>query len=92
MSEHANGKKRKALHDASKRLPIAEVRHELLQLIRTQDTTILVGETGSGKSTQLPQFLLLSGMARVICCFTCPEPPRAAHMLVLCPTTWHALG
>lgn len=86
MSEHANGEKAKALHDASKRLPIAEIRHELLQLIRTHDTTILVGETGSGKSTQLPQFLLQSGIARVICCYTCQEPPLS------CSPHFHALS
>lgn len=54
-----------ALADHAGCLPIAEVRDELLRLIKMHDTTILVGETGSGKSTQLPQFILQSGMARV---------------------------
>ena len=46
-------------------LPIGEVRSELLRLIKRHDPTILVGETGSGKSTQLPQFILHSGLAKV---------------------------
>ena len=54
-----------ALADHAGCLPITEVRDELLRLIKMHDTTILVGETGSGKSTQLPQFILQSGMARV---------------------------
>ena len=54
-----------AVADHAGCLPIAEVRGELLRLIKMHDTTILVGETGSGKSTQLPQFILQSGMAKV---------------------------
>ena len=65
MPEQANGRACKAIPGSTRYLPIAEVRCELLQCIKAHATTILVGETGSGKSTQLPQFLLQSGMARV---------------------------
>ncbi|CAL4258629.1 unnamed protein product, partial [Meganyctiphanes norvegica] len=43
------------------RLPVFAVRNHILHLIETYQTLILVGETGSGKSTQIPQYLQESG-------------------------------
>ena len=40
------------------RLPIWKHRESLLELLRQRNILIVVGETGSGKSTQVPQFLL----------------------------------
>jgi ATP-dependent RNA helicase DDX35 len=42
-------------------LPIAQLKDQLLYTIETYPVTIVVGQTGSGKSTQIPQFLLNSG-------------------------------
>ncbi|KAF2027667.1 P-loop containing nucleoside triphosphate hydrolase protein [Setomelanomma holmii] len=42
-------------------LPIAQLRHQLLYTIETYPVTIVVGETGSGKTTQIPRFLLDAG-------------------------------
>jgi pre-mRNA-splicing factor ATP-dependent RNA helicase DHX38/PRP16 len=36
-------------------LPVYAVREELLQIIRDNQVIIIVGETGSGKTTQLTQ-------------------------------------
>ncbi|KDP40932.1 hypothetical protein JCGZ_24931 [Jatropha curcas] len=44
-------------------LPIYGFRREILQQMHLQQVMILVGETGSGKSTQLVQFLADSGVA-----------------------------
>ena len=61
------------------RLPIAEARSELLALIRKHPTLVLIGETGSGKTTQLPQFILQSGIAQArLLEFMCPPACRAA--------------
>lgn len=49
------------LHVPSTLLPIFRYRAQLLYLIETYPVVILVGETGSGKTTQLPQFLDQSG-------------------------------
>ena len=42
-------------------LPISERREELLQVIRDHQVVIVAGETGSGKSTQLPKMCLELG-------------------------------
>ena len=38
-------------------LPVSTMEYEIIDAIRSNDCTILCGETGSGKSTQVPQFL-----------------------------------
>jgi len=40
------------------RLPVLAARDEVLAAVRGHSTVLVVGETGSGKSTQVPQFLL----------------------------------
>jgi ATP-dependent RNA helicase DDX35 len=42
-------------------LPIAQLKEQLLYTIETFPVTIVVGETGSGKTTQIPRYLLDSG-------------------------------
>ena len=53
------------IQKAQERLPIAEARKQLIDLVKAHQTLVLVGETGSGKSTQLPQFLHRAGLAEV---------------------------
>jgi HrpA-like RNA helicase len=55
-------------------LPIHAVRGKLLGLVAKNPVTILVGETGSGKTTQLPQFLHDAGYNSI--CIT--QPRRVA--------------
>jgi len=43
-------------------LPIAERRDELLEAIRDNQVVVVAGETGSGKSTQLPKMCLELGL------------------------------
>lgn len=43
-------------------LPVLQHRAELMSLINGNDVLIVCGETGSGKSTQIPQFLLEDGL------------------------------
>lgn len=50
-----------ALHKPSALLPIAKHREALLYTVETHPVTIVVGQTGSGKSTQIPQFLEKAG-------------------------------
>lgn len=39
-------------------LPVYAQKQEFLQCLMSNQTVILVGETGSGKTTQIPQFVL----------------------------------
>ena len=43
---------------ATATLPVSEARQAIVKLVRTNRALILVGETGSGKTTQVPQFIL----------------------------------
>ena len=62
-------------------LPIFKFREELMGLIRDNQVIIMVGETGSGKTTQLPQYLHEEGYTqrgKV----GCTQPRRVAAMSV----------
>ncbi|PSR98617.1 Pre-mRNA-splicing factor ATP-dependent RNA helicase [Actinidia chinensis var. chinensis] len=64
------------------RLPVFKYRTSILYLVETHATTIIVGETGSGKTTQIPQYLKEAGWAdggRVI---ACTQPRRLAVQAV----------
>lgn len=50
-----------ALHKPAALLPIAKHREALLYLVETYPVLVVVGQTGSGKSTQIPQFLEHAG-------------------------------
>lgn len=45
-----------------KELPIYSRKQELLELVRDNQFVIVLGETGSGKSTQIPQYLAEAGL------------------------------
>ncbi|KAL6992439.1 ATP-dependent RNA helicase [Sarracenia purpurea var. burkii] len=64
------------------RLPVFKYRTAILYLVETHSTSIIVGETGSGKTTQIPQYLKEAGWAdggRVI---ACTQPRRLAVQAV----------
>jgi len=46
-----------AAKQLDKKLPILAKKREILEMLKTRNLVILEGETGSGKSTQLPQIL-----------------------------------
>lgn len=58
-------------------LPIYAYRQEILEQIHSQQIMVLIGETGSGKSTQLLQFLADSGVAADKA-IVCTQPRKIA--------------
>ncbi|XAR60206.1 RNA helicase [Bertholletia excelsa] len=62
-------------------LPIYSVRDDLLQVIRENQVAVVVGETGSGKTTQLTQYLHEDGYT-VNGIVGCTQPRRVAAMSV----------
>ncbi|KAL6078692.1 RNA helicase [Balamuthia mandrillaris] len=64
-----------------KTLPVWEHRESFLEKIQNNQVVVLVGETGSGKTTQIPQFIIDSGI-RGNKMVACTQPRRVAAMSV----------
>lgn len=60
------------------RLPIFKHREQVLYLLENFRTVIIVGETGSGKTTQIPQYLHEAGWTGGGRCVVCLQPRRVA--------------
>ncbi|XP_055714042.1 ATP-dependent RNA helicase DHX33 [Phlebotomus papatasi] len=53
-----------SLQEQRQSLPLFPVRESIIEQIRGSDTLIFLGETGSGKTTQIPQYVHESGLTR----------------------------
>lgn len=78
MSDFA---KNKTLAEQRRFLPVYGVREELLQVIRENQVVVVVGETGSGKTTQMTQYLHEDGYT-TFGVVGCTQPRRVAAMSV----------
>jgi pre-mRNA-splicing factor ATP-dependent RNA helicase DHX15/PRP43 len=68
--------------EARKKLPVWEQRNEFFDVLAKNQTIVLVGETGSGKTTQIPSLMLEAGVARQRRMVACTQPRRVAAMSV----------
>eukprot|EP00928_Gymnodinium_smaydae_P055132 TRINITY_DN3873_c1_g1_i2.p1 TRINITY_DN3873_c1_g1~~TRINITY_DN3873_c1_g1_i2.p1 ORF type:complete len:737 (-),score=192.40 TRINITY_DN3873_c1_g1_i2:1309-3519(-) len=73
--------KTKTIAEQRRCLPVYKVREELLDLVREHQILIIVGETGSGKTTQLTQYLHEAGYT-VNGQIGCTQPRRVAAVSV----------
>lgn len=71
----------RTLKEQREYLPAFAVREDLLRVIRDNQVVIVVGETGSGKTTQLTQFLYEDGYGK-LGMIGCTQPRRVAAMSV----------
>jgi pre-mRNA-splicing factor ATP-dependent RNA helicase DHX16 len=72
----------KSIDETRKSLPIFQFREQLLQAIQEHQVLIVVAETGSGKTTQLPQYLHEAGYTAGGMKVGCTQPRRVAAMSV----------
>ena len=65
-----------------KDLPVWQQQQEFTETLSKNQTLILVGETGSGKTTQIPQFVVEAGYTNDGKMCVCTQPRRVAAMSV----------
>ncbi len=70
-----------SIKDQKESLPVFRFRRQLLDAIRANQLLIVVGDTGSGKTTQLTQYLAEDGFANEGM-IGCTQPRRVAAMSV----------
>lgn len=63
-------------------LPVWQAKADFVKMINGSQTTILVGETGSGKTTQIAQFISEAGYTQSRRMIACTQPRRVAAMSV----------
>ncbi|CEM33558.1 unnamed protein product [Vitrella brassicaformis CCMP3155] len=74
-------RKARSLQEDRQSLPVYRYRDELLRAIRDNTVLVVVGETGSGKTTQIPQYLYEVGYGKSGM-IGCTQPRRVAAMSV----------
>lgn len=84
MAEQLKAAEKRALsmEETRKSLPIYVYRDEFLAALEEHQILVIVGETGSGKTTQLPQYLHEAGYTKDGLKVGCTQPRRVAAMSV----------
>uniref|UniRef100_A0A665UX62 ATP-dependent RNA helicase DHX29 n=1 Tax=Echeneis naucrates TaxID=173247 RepID=A0A665UX62_ECHNA len=91
-SEKRGGKREGGLYSTFKgereQLPVFQHRHRVLEALKRHPVVVVAGETGSGKSTQIPQFLLeellTGGKVAQPCNIVVTQPRRISAISLAC--------
>lgn len=62
------------MNQDKRNLPIFREKERIVQSVRSNPVTIIIGDTGCGKSTQVPQYLISAGWRHIMC----TQPRRLA--------------
>lgn len=81
------------LHQTQRQgLPIASFRDEIVNTLAKSQVLVLSGETGCGKSTQLPSFILEDHLSRGVPCKIFVTEPRRISAISLAERVSRELG
>ena len=83
--EHAHSPAAERMKEFRQKLPAFGARERLLAAVASNQVVVVSGETGCGKTTQLPQFLLEDAIARgrgAEASIVCTQPRRIAAISV----------
>mmetsp|Transcript_29398 Transcript_29398/g.49813 ORF Transcript_29398/g.49813 Transcript_29398/m.49813 type:complete len:1136 (+) Transcript_29398:78-3485(+) len=72
----------KSIKEQREGLPIYKLRNQLLQAVADNQVLVVIGETGSGKTTQMTQYLAEAGYTSKGKMIGCTQPRRVAAMSV----------
>ncbi|KAK0387458.1 hypothetical protein NLU13_5770 [Sarocladium strictum] len=75
-------KRAMSMQETRNSLPIYQYRDQFLAALEDHQILVIVGETGSGKTTQLPQYLHEAGYTKGGLKVGCTQPRRVAAMSV----------
>ena len=70
--------KQRKLLEERRQLPMYQHREPLIDAVKKNQVLIVESETGSGKTTQIPQYLIEEGFGKIVC----TQPRRVAAMSV----------
>uniref|UniRef100_A0A665UWD4 ATP-dependent RNA helicase DHX29 n=1 Tax=Echeneis naucrates TaxID=173247 RepID=A0A665UWD4_ECHNA len=82
------GSQKKSSLGEREQLPVFQHRHRVLEALKRHPVVVVAGETGSGKSTQIPQFLLeellTGGKVAQPCNIVVTQPRRISAISLAC--------
>lgn len=82
-TEKPHSKKYFGILEKRRDLPVSQQRAEFLKMFHSTQILVFVGETGSGKTTQIPQYVLYDDLPqREGLMVACTQPRRVAAMSV----------
>ncbi|EEB09801.2 hypothetical protein SJAG_05025 [Schizosaccharomyces japonicus yFS275] len=71
-----------SINEQRESLPVYKLRQQFLEAVASNQVLVLLGETGSGKTTQITQYLAEEGYTRGSKKIACTQPRRVAAMSV----------
>ncbi|XP_020296312.1 probable ATP-dependent RNA helicase DHX34 isoform X2 [Pseudomyrmex gracilis] len=80
--------KLKKLRDMQANLPVSRYKEEIMETVKKEKVVIIAGDTGCGKSTQVPQYLYQAGFQKI----ACTQPRRIACISLAKRVTFETLS